>query len=118
MNARFNALVAEKCMGWSLNSGECWVSGPTDSVHEHVCSERWNPFDDVNDALMAIERAAVGRGWMVIRTIKPEFRKYVVGISAAPGGKGRDTLALAMSVCALQAVGVTEGEIEEALRAS
>lgn len=88
---KINALCAEKVMGWLI-----------------LCEN----FPD--DALVVLEKAACDEDYDMSRS---KEEGYNISIYRGPGDSGwQKTLALAMCVCALKAVGVSEDEIQEAMK--
>lgn len=123
MNTKLNSLVAEKVMGWNTrylpsawpgsNGEEAWWFDGENSIHEH---EAWEPSSDLNDALAALEKAANDRSWHIGKwTNKPCTVQYWAQIHNAQGGYG-PAAAIAICKCALSESGVSDSEIQSALK--
>lgn len=120
MKRNLDYLCAIMVMGWKYSIGiegysdGQWYVGSEDSPDTICQDHEWKPSADLNAALQVIEKAAQGKGYSIY--MFPEEKKpYDVELEIYKQCTDAETLPLAMCICSLRAVGVSEKEISKAL---
>lgn len=110
---KLDDLCAIKVMGYRIEDG--WVKEFKGDHWWELCEpHEWNPSTSLDDALVCLERAAQGKGYSIY--MFPEEKKpYDVELEVFKVCTDAKTLPLAMCLCALRAMGVSESEISLAM---
>jgi hypothetical protein len=116
-------ILAGKAMGWELSSGidmysdDQWFSGSKENPHTECQEYEWNPSTCTDDALILLEKISKSKSlwWNCYQAMN--YRVQLVDVNDNEHYFGAElTLPFAMTVCALRASGVSEKEIQDALK--
>lgn len=139
-NTKLNAL-AGRAMGWVLNiemfhdglEYARWVNANDNSstlYYDHISQSiwrdpqfqplacrQWNPSTCADDALMLLTKACASGNWTLEARRSTHYEGKTRYSCESYGTWGyADTTPLAMALCALRAAGISETEIQEALK--
>jgi hypothetical protein len=118
MTTKLDALVAERVMGWRL-VGRCWYSSTGHAVRDE---SDWAPAECIADAWRVVERLRTQDPPHALTMLDSDDGGYIVSFANrndrwnAKSIQSHREVTLAICVAALRAVGVSEGEIQEAMR--